>query len=300
MGADLVEEHGVGISNDYMAVAGLRELAVDELEGVELGLDDGSGVKDLFSEFGVVAVGDDGQLAKEVIGLLDSRLLVGGAGLDAEDLIRVLAMQRLDNLCFHHGDVLMRETRLSQLRDEAPMVKPASNLPLPTLALAGPLMRNLPTLIQSRIRNHDLLAVVKDGVPVAGDRINVLQAVLQAELPQGVDAAGLEQLADDAVGLLHPSLEQEYGAALVGEGVCDGAAKDAGADDDDVGLVVSFAAAGLRGRGCRGRRHGFWRGRRMDWEKSGGGRRKRDCLGCGREERKTREELKRNKIRSWV
>lgn len=267
MGADLVEEHGVGISNHHMAVAGLGELAVDELEGVELGLDDWSGVEDLFSEFGVVAVGDDGQLAKEVIGLLDPRLLVGGAGLDAEDLIRVLAMQRLDDLCLHHGDVLMREARLSELRDEAPMVKAAPNLPLPTLALAGPLMRNLPTLIQPRIRNDDLLAVVKDGVPIAGDRINVLETVLQAELPQGVDAAGLEQLADDAVGLLHPSLEQQHGAALVGEGVCDGAAEDARADDDDVGLVVLFAAAGLRGRGCRGGRHGFWRGRRMGWEK---------------------------------
>lgn len=64
----------------------------------------------------------------------------------------------------------------------------------------------------------------------------------QAQLFEGVDAAGLQQLAHDAVGLLQTALQQQDAAALLSKGHGGGAAHDARAHDDDVGLVVLAAA----------------------------------------------------------
>ncbi len=87
-GADLVEEDtGMALADDDVAVVLRGKGAVAELEGVELGADDGGGGEVLLAELGGVAVGDDGELAEEAVGLLSARLLVGGDGGDAEDLV---------------------------------------------------------------------------------------------------------------------------------------------------------------------------------------------------------------------
>ena len=96
-------------------------------------------------------------------------------------------------------------------------------------------------------------------VPLDGDGVNALQAVPEAQLLQRRDAAGLQQLAHDAVGLLQPPFEQDHAAALLGE--CEGrrAAKDAGAYDDDVGFVMQASPVGIGGLAGTGREDGPFR-----------------------------------------
>ncbi|KND88715.1 hypothetical protein TOPH_06627 [Tolypocladium ophioglossoides CBS 100239] len=108
-GADLVEQDGGGVADDDVAKVLLRQRAVDELEGVELALHDGLVAEDLLAELGVVAVGNDSQVAKEVVALLLARLPVDSRpGLDAENLVRVLAANGVEHLRLDNGDVLVR------------------------------------------------------------------------------------------------------------------------------------------------------------------------------------------------
>jgi hypothetical protein len=53
---------------------------------------------------------------------------------------------------------------------------------------------------------------------------------------QRAHAAGLQQLADDAVGLPERALEEDHAPALLAEGDGERAARDAGADYDPVGV----------------------------------------------------------------
>ncbi|KAI6751542.1 hypothetical protein HG531_006238 [Fusarium graminearum] len=113
-------------------------------------------------------------------------------------------------------------------------------------AVASPSMCRATLIVDPGIRNEDLFTVVENGVSVAGLCVDALDAVSEAEFLQGGDTAGLEKLADNAIGFLEPSLEEKDGSALVGESESHSAAEYTGSYDDDIGFMVLFAAAGLR------------------------------------------------------
>lgn len=242
VGADLIKQDGKGVADDDMAVQGHGQDRVDQLEGVELALDDGLRLEHLLAELGVVTVGHDGELAEEEVVLLLVGLLVHrGARLHAQDLVFELAPDRLDNLGLDHCDVLVPQAGLSQLCDEFAVVEPASLLLRSLCPSPTPGMCNFALVVESGVRNGTWLSVVDDVVAVAGDGIDALDAVAQAQLLQRSESARLQKLAHDPVRLVHPPLEEKHRAALVGERIGGGAAKDAGTDDNDVCFVVAIA-----------------------------------------------------------
>lgn len=101
-------------------------------------------------------------------------------------------------------------------------------------------------IVDPGVRNENLFAVVENGVSVAGLCVDALDAVSKTEFLKRGDTAGLEKLADNAIGLFEPSLEKKNGSALVGESESHSAAEYTGPYDDDIGFMVLFAAAGLR------------------------------------------------------
>lgn len=220
--ADLVQENGAGGADDDVAVPGARQVAVEELERVELAADDGRLGDVLLAEARGVAVGHDGQLPEEAVGLL---LAARGAGLrrarlDAQDLGVVVALDGADGLGLEHADVGVLEARPPQLRDEAAVVEASPLRPgrffSSRLAIAHLLARGPQEPLYSRVRHADVLAVVEHVEPMTRHGVDVFDAVPQTQFRQGVNAAGLHQLADDSVRFLHPSLEEDDAPALVG------------------------------------------------------------------------------------
>lgn len=242
VGADLVQQDGIGVADDDMAMQGLGQNRVDQLEGVELALDDGLRLEHLLAELGVVAVGHDGQLAEEIVVLLLVGLLVDrGARLHAQDLVLELAPDRLDDLGLDHCDVLVPQAGLSQLCDELAVVESASLLLRALCPSSAPGVCDLALVVESGVGNGARLSVIEDVVAVAGDGVDALDAVAQAQLLERSHSARLQKFAHDAIRLVHPPLQQKHGAALVGERIGGRAAKDAGTDDDDVCFMVAIA-----------------------------------------------------------
>jgi hypothetical protein len=103
--------------------------------------------------------------------------------------------------------------------------------------------------VEAGVRNEDLFAVVENGISIARLCVDALNAVPKAEFLKGSDTAWLEKFADNAIGLLEPSLEEKDGSALVGKSVSHSAAEYTGSYNDDIGFMVLFAAARLR-LGC--------------------------------------------------
>jgi hypothetical protein len=101
-------------------------------------------------------------------------------------------------------------------------------------------------IVDTRVRNEDLVAMVENGVSVARLCVDAFDAVSKAKFLKGGDTAGLEKFADNAIGLLEPSLEEKDGSALIGKSESHSAAEYTGSYNDDIGFMVLFAAARLR------------------------------------------------------
>ncbi|GKT85321.1 hypothetical protein Ct61P_03171 [Colletotrichum tofieldiae] len=183
------------------------------------------------------------------------------------DRVFVVAAYRCRHLGLEDGNVLLPLAGLAEVHDKAAMVE------RPTLLLlrargrrtgVGRGVDHTAVLVKGGVGDVDSFAVKADFVAVTGHSVDALEGVGQSQLAQGDNAAGLQKLADDAIRLLHPSLEQDDASSLLSQGVGNGAAKDAGANDNDVGLVVLAAALGASVSGCCRTINHFelvWRGR---------------------------------------
>lgn len=120
MGADLVDEDRGCVAEDDMAVVRGRELGVDEFEGPEFTPHLGRLVDVSFSEFAGVAVGDQCQSAKVVVGLACRQRLY------TEDLVRVRILDDVCDCCLNDCDVWRSARCLAEFLDEAAMVERAS------------------------------------------------------------------------------------------------------------------------------------------------------------------------------
>jgi len=225
VGSDLVQQDGGPVAQHDVAVVGQGQLRVDQLEAVELGLDLGGVRVVLLAELGGVAVGDDGEVAE--VGVL---LRAIGDALDAQDFVGLRGGDEGGRGGLDDGDMGLGHGGGAQLHDEAAVVKGAA------------LGRGRRGAVGLGVGDGHLLAVEDDIVAGDGDGVDVLETVAEAELLEGADAAGLQQLADDAVGLLERALQQQHAASLSAQGHGQRAAQDACSDDDHVGLVVDAPA----------------------------------------------------------
>mmetsp|Transcript_6118 Transcript_6118/g.28083 ORF Transcript_6118/g.28083 Transcript_6118/m.28083 type:complete len:379 (+) Transcript_6118:1046-2182(+) len=235
-----VEQHGRGVAEDDVPVPGPRE------ELVRVTVDDDPDERarghrrrrrrELLAEARKVPVAHHRE-RREILLLLRlvfrRRDAADGHALAVDPLLPVHVQELLDRrLANRH--LLAPERRLAKSHDEAAVVKRSP--------------RDVVSASLERVPDERLAAVLVHGVAVHLLRVDVVDAVVQAELFELEVAAGLEEFADDAHGLGEVALEEEDVAALVAEGVGEGRARDAGAHDDDVPLRrgtgrVSLAAA---------------------------------------------------------
>ena len=225
---DRVEQHGRGVAEDDVPVPGPRE------ELVRVPVDDDPDERarghrrrrrrELLAEARKVPVAHHRE-RREILLLLRlvfrRRDAADGHALAVDPLLPVHVQELLDRrLANRH--LLAPERRLAKSHDEAAVVKRSP--------------RDVVSASLERVPDERLAAVLVHGVAVHLLRVDVVDAVVQAELFELEVAAGLEEFADDAHGLGEVALEEEDVAALVAEGVGEGRARDAGAHDDDVPL----------------------------------------------------------------
>ena len=195
--------------------------------------------EDLAPEVRKTTVRNDSEVREERLLLHRTLLLARRA--HAQDASRQRTLDELRHGGLDDVDTLGRLRLLAELLDEAAVVECAP-------------------LAAVRVGDVDGRAVEDDAVAVGGDRVDAVDTVFEAELLECHDAARLEEFADYAVGLRERSLKQAYAKRTValdggdGESVGEGAAGDAGTDDDYV---------------VRNRPHG---GAKVSWSGHGGQR----------------------------
>ena len=223
MRADLVGEHGpIALDEHDRTVLRYGELCILEHQPHEVALDlwlQPRPTHDLAPEVAEAPVRDDGEVRKERL-LLD-RVLVLARRARAEDAPAEGALDELGDGGLDDLDAGRGEGLGAEGLDEAAVVEGAA-------------------LVAVGVGDVHGLAVEHDAVAVGRDGVDAVDAGLEAELFEGHDAARLEELADDAVGLSEGAFEEAYaegpfaGLGGGGEGVGEGGACDAGADDEDV------------------------------------------------------------------
>ena len=221
----------VGLAEDDVPVVRRGKVGVleDEADKVRARRRDDVRREERAAELAHAPVGDDGELGAVVERL--GRVVVGarlaGRRLDADDgaglVLEELVDGRLDE-----GDALRALGLATQVLDEEAVVEAAA------LLLAVGAVAPAHRLGLLRVRDGDDLVAPEDLVALARDGVDALDRVVDAELLQCEDAAGLEELADDAVGLGQVALEEEDGPARLGERVGEDRTEDARADDADV------------------------------------------------------------------
>lgn len=88
------------------------------------------------------------------------------------------------------------------------------------------------------VRDGHLAFARNDAVSLHGRGVDTFERGREAELRESAHAAGLQELADNAVGFGQVALDQETLPACVRERVGERTARDAAADDDDLGLEL--------------------------------------------------------------
>lgn len=84
----------------------------------------------------------------------------------------------------------------------------------------------------------DALAVIRDMVAVAGNCVDIIETMLQAQLLERIHASWLQKFSNNSVWFLETPFQQNYTASLFPESDSGGASHDAGPYDDDLGLMV--------------------------------------------------------------
>jgi hypothetical protein len=151
------------------------------------GLALGAAAHDGAAEVGEAAVGNDDEISVE-------RLLALGAvpaRLDAEHAVGEWALDQVRDGPLEDVDARGGSGVRAELLDEAAVVEGAA------LGVVG-------------VRDVHRVARIEDGVAVHGDGIDVVERRTEAQGTQSGNAAGLEELADDAVGFCKGALEEGY------------------------------------------------------------------------------------------
>ena len=151
------------------------------------GLALGAAAHNRAAEVGKAAVGNDDEVGVE-------RLLALGAvptRQDAEHAVGERALDQVRDGGFEDVDAGGEPGVRTELLDEAAVMEGAS------LGVVG-------------VWYVHRLARVKDGVAVHGDGVDVVETRAEAQGAQSGNAAGLEELADDAVGFCKGAFEEGY------------------------------------------------------------------------------------------
>lgn len=124
------------------------------------------------------------------------------------------------------------------MANEAAVMERSAYVSLANDTVAVPHVCQFAVVATGRVGDGNGVCAINDIIAVAGDGVDAVDAVAQSEFLEGFIASRLEEFSYNAIGFLHPSLEQDDGTALFSKGICSSAAKDAGTDNNYIGFMV--------------------------------------------------------------
>lgn len=205
-GPDLVYEDGGFIAQQHMAEMRLGEVRVDQLKPPEPRAHPWRMSMILFPELGVIPIRDDGEMREVAI----PQLVLGDA-VHAQNLLCMRTRNQIRRLGLDNRHIRTRPRRLAQLHHEPAMVERTALWQ----CFAGTL---------ARIRDSHWLSEVGHVVAIDADGVDILETIAEAQFFQRVHAAGLQQLAHDAIWFFQRALQEQDAPSLSPQSHCESAA----------------------------------------------------------------------------